>query len=80
MLAAEQAQVTDGMKVRGRYADMDAAGNILRPDDITDAEAAGQLARARAAIAAVILAVPVAARMTQQMVTSTSPWKRQRPR
>jgi hypothetical protein len=46
MLAAEQAQVTDGMKLRGRYADMDAAGNILRPDDITEAEAAGQLARA----------------------------------
>jgi len=33
-----------------------------------------------AAIAAVIVAIPVAARMTQQMVSATSPWKRQKRR
>jgi hypothetical protein len=32
------------------------------------------------AIAAVIVAVPVAARITQQLVTASSPWKRQQRR
>lgn len=41
----------DHLKRRGLYVDMDRAGRIREPSEITDAELTGQLARARQAVA-----------------------------
>jgi len=42
-----QAQDTDRQKKRGLYVDLDAAGVIWRPDNVTEAEATEQVERAR---------------------------------
>ena len=49
------ADETDRLKRRGLYVDMDRAGKIREPSEITEAELAGQLARAGQATASVAL-------------------------
>ncbi len=59
------AQEADHLKQRGLYVDMDRSGRIREPSEITEAELARQLARARqaAASAALLLAPDTQARL-----------------
>jgi AbiV len=53
------AQDVDGLKQRGLYADMDRSGRVRLPSEVTEADVAGQLGRAKLAVSsASVVLVP----------------------